>query len=296
MAVFDAELVDRWFSRIAAPDVGEPHVRVEPTATEFIAFAEGRRLVLAALRSAAAASSAVTDPRVVRIDEPAARKLLAYLRTFAAGVAEVRQANTEPPGTGSPLAVATGLISGAAALGDGPAGSASTPERPTQLVAHRAGMVAAETVVTGAGLSEVARGAAAVALAGWTPTSPSDREGLVEHRTQLLLFRLWAALVDATRPPRTGPERASCGAPPGQNHGTVFAAEITFTMFGGTTEVESLRLDLSAAAQEVMVWSDGDRHQFHVHTDRAGETISRAYLATTLFDLQITAREATVDR
>ena len=98
------------------------------------------------------------------------------------------------------------------------------------------------------------------------------------------LQRSTAPVVEPTRPP-------SCGARPGVNNGTELTAEVTFTSFLPQEVSDRLAATISGLSDEVVVWSEGDRRYFHVHTAAAGEVIAEAYAVGAVFSLVVSRLE-----
>jgi hypothetical protein len=261
-----------------------------------------------------------------RFTELPARMLHRYLDAFAAGVGSTRLAfagtgvddgdgaedsgssdgmhlgdgmrHREPdePDVGS-LALAAGLNAGAAALHGEIATAAQRPaenwrsEEPTAAESARlAGFAAAELVVDGAGVHEIAAAAAAAIINGWRTGPPAGAAELTEHRIRGLVGSLLVALEVETRDPEPPAEPAACGAGPGENLGRTFDAEITFTMGLAPPEVGALTRDLTELAADVTVWPSGQWPKFHVHSDRPGDVLSQVFAYGTPFDLLITSR------
>lgn len=310
MTVLDDELVRRWFDRVRG--TGEPVMPqwgIVPTTQERHALATGGEAVAAAVSGESSGGLAQVDESA--LTELPALMVLRYLNAFAAGVASARLAFAPadldadsgdggfpagPDGgdTGA-LALAAGLNAGAAALhgeipatGERPVESRTYSEPTAAEAARLAGFAAAELVVDGAGLHQIAAAAAAAATNGWRiglPGHPVDR---LEYRTRGLVGLLLVALEIQSRDPEPPAEPASCGALPGENLGRPFAAEITFTMGLPAAEIRSLADDLDGLATEVAVWPGGQWPRFHVHTDRPGDVIGQVYAYGTPFDLVIT--------
>jgi hypothetical protein len=279
--VLDAAMIRRWFAS-AMDGAGRPqHLRLELTVPERDALRAGCADLLTALTDADAGT-----PELAELAPGA--PLAGYLGGVAAGLGQARVADGWEPGVAAPLHLAAGLIAGAAALaattpapdsGTGPGAAES---------AHRAGVAAAEAVVTGADLGEMARAAELAIQQGWLPTPAT-----ADLRTHLLLTLLLTGLAESVAGPRTGPDATSCGGRPGENAGVPFAAEVTFTLHGAPSDAEALHADLAALpqVQEVQLWQQGDRALVHLHTDDPGPVVERAYLLATPFDLRITRRQ-----
>jgi hypothetical protein len=195
------------------------------------------------------------------------------------------------------LALAAGLNAGAAALhgeiataGERTGQSRTYAEPSAAESARLAGFAAAELVVNGAGLHQVADAAATAACNGWRIGLPGHPVERLEYRTRALLGLLLVALEIQTRDPEPPAEPASCGALPGENLGRPFTAEITFTMGLAPAEIRSLAGDLASLAADVTVWPGSRWPRFHLHTDRAGDVIGQVFAYGTPFDLAITER------
>jgi len=244
--------------------------------------------------------------------ELAARMLRSYLGAVAAGVAETRRtlaladtdtgadmaAGGQPIGDPGSLALVAGLNAGAAALyseyaptGYRPAGPSGAAEPTAAESARLAGVSAAELVVDGADLHQIAGAAAGVAR-GWRVGLPENAQEQADYRVRALVGLLLVALEHVTREPEPAAEPASCGAGPGENAGHSFPAEVTFQIGVEPGSARSLAAELRALADEVAVWvsGDGSWYTFHVHTDRPGEVVGQVYAYGTAFDLQITDR------
>ncbi len=245
-----------------------------------------------------------------RFTEPAARMLHRYLDAFAAGVGSTRLAfagngpddddggdGADEPDVGS-LALAAGLNAGAAALHSDASSAAQRPiqywesAEPTAAESARlAGFAAAELVVDGAGLHEIAAAAAAAVMNGWRSGPPEDAPEPTEHRIRGLVGSLLVALEVETRDPEPPAEPAACGAGPGENLGRRFEAEITFTMGLAAPEIAAFHNDLVPLAADVTVWSGGQWPKFHIHTDHPGAVLSQVFAYGTPFDLLVTSRD-----
>ncbi len=280
-----------------------PHWGIVPTEQERFALDQGASRV----------EEAVLDDRLPSADTAAlteipALMVLRYLDALAAGIASTRLAflNVEAPadlaldgvsgGDVAAFALVAGLNAGAAALHGEIDTSSDHPGRggrePTAAESARlAGVAAAELVVNGAGLHEVAGHAAGVARSGWQIGLPDDPVDRIEYRARGLVGLLLVALEQETRDPEPPGEPASCGALPGENLGRPFPAEITFTMGLAPAEIRSLANDLAGLATEVTVWPGSQWPRFHVHTERAGDVIGQVYAYGTPFDLMITEQD-----
>jgi len=322
MTSFDAALVDLWFGR--ALDSAQPLMPfwgIRPTSEESAVILAGQQALRAAIglsqesdqdSEQESADEYAQDPHrestVTRPTELAARMLRSYLGAVAAGVAETRRtlawtdaddtAGGQPIGDPGSLALVAGLNAGAAALYSEyvttayrPAGLSGAPEPTAAESARLAGVSAAELVVDGADLHQIAGAAAGVAR-GWRVGLPENAQEQADYRVRALVGLLLVALEHVTREPEPASEPASCGAGPGENAGHSFPAEITFQIGVEQGSARSLATELRGLADEVAVWvsGDGSWYTFHVHTDRPGEVVGQVYAYGTAFDLQITDR------
>ena len=307
MTSLDADLVHTWFGLLADPDQpATSQLLLVPTAQEARVFGAGEADLLAAVLDEPNPDrpGAVTQS----LTELPARMLRSYLHALAAGIAGTRQmlaasgqqADDDVPGYGDTgaLALVTGLNAAAAALH----GQIAAPSRrsveevrglePTAAEsASLAGVAAAELVVNGAGLHEVAATAAAAAVGGRRIGLPAEAVERDEYRAAVLVGAVLLALELATRDPEPPAEPAECGAMPGQNLGAPFEAEITFTMGLAADEIRSLSTDLRQLATYVVIWPGSNWPRFHLHTDHPAEVIGQIYAHGTPFDLQITNRD-----
>ncbi len=321
MSSFDADLVRRWLRRVrSAQDPVLPHWTTVPTEQEIAALrAGGERLEAALQQSTVLVDAALLDDdggaAEAALTELPARMLHRYLDAFAAGVGSTRlafagtESDPEPadegqyeemaerPDVGS-LALAAGLNAGAAALHGEITAALQRPaehwrsDEPTAAESARlAGFAAAELVVDGAGLHEIAAAAAAAVINGWRSGPPTGAAELTEHRVRGLVGSLLVALEVETRDPEPPADPAPCGAGPGENLGRPFDAEITFTMGLASPEVGALSRDLAGLAADVTVWPGGQWPKFHIHSDRPGDVMSQVFAYGTPFDLLITSRE-----
>jgi hypothetical protein len=303
MTSFDADLVHRWFDRVLDEPV-MPHWGIVPTEQERFALSQGASRVEAAVLNDQLPSALAAEP----LTELPALMVLRYLDALAAGIASTRLAFRGVDGAGDPalggiadgdvgaFALVAGLNAGAAALHGEIAASSYRLGRvgaePTAAESARlAGVAAAELVVNGAGLHDVAGTAAGVAMNGWQIGLPDDPVERIEYRARGLVGLVLVALEQQTRDPEPPGEPASCGALPGENLGRPFPAEITFTMGLAPAEIRSLTVDLTGLTAEVTVWPGSQWPRFHVHTDRAGDVIGQVYAYGTPFDLLITERD-----
>lgn len=315
MTSFDAELVDLWFGRALDSDNPlMPFWGIRPTDEESTVIVDGRRQLRAAIDQSTEESSHYPTQEFrqessgIRTTELAARMLQSYLGAVAAGVAETRRTlagadavvatGGEPIGDPGSLALVAGLNAGAAALYSEsvstayrPAGPSGAAEPTAAESARLAGVSAAELVVDGAELHQIAGAAAGVAR-GWRVGLPENAQEQADYRVRALVGLLLVALEHVTREPEPAAEPASCGAGPGENAGHSFPAEITFQIGVEPGSARALAAELRGLADEVAVWvsGDGSWYTFHVHTDRPGEVVGQAYAYGTAFDLQISDR------
>jgi hypothetical protein len=306
MTLLDADLVHTWFGLLADPDQpATSELLLVPTAQEARVFGAGEADLLAAVLDEPSPDrpGTATEPPT----ELPARMLRSYLHALAAGIAGTRQmladagqhADDEPAfGDTGALALVTGLNAAAAALhGQIVAPSRRSVEEvrglePTAAEsASLAGVAAAELVVNGAGLHEVAATAAAAAIGGRRIGLPTESVERDEYRAAVLVGAVLRALEIATREPEPPAEPAECGAMPGENLGEPFEAEITFTMGLASDEIRSLSADLGQLATDVAIWPGNSWPRFHLHTNRPAEVIGQIYAHGTPFDLQITNRD-----
>jgi hypothetical protein len=277
-----------------------PHWGIVPTEQERFALTQGASRVESAVQNDQLPSAVDAEP----LTELPAVMVLRYLDALAAGVASTRLAfmnvsadfGGATAGDVAAFALVAGLNAGAAALHGENAGTpyrlGSSGTEPTAAESARlAGVAAAELVVDGAGLHEVAGTAAGVAMNGWRIGLPDDPVDRIEYRARGLVGLVLVALEQETRDPEPPGEPASCGALPGENLGRAFPAEITFTMGLAPAEIRSLTVDLAGLGAEVTVWPGSQWPRFHVHTDRAGDVIGQVYAFGTPFDLLITERD-----
>lgn len=315
MTSFDADTVRRWLRRAAdADDAAMPHWGIALTAQEVAALDAGGARLAAALDETpvegAALGSVLGDDwgaADAEYTELPARMLRRYLDAFAAGVGSTRLAFagadqddrvSAPTGDVGALALVAGMNAAAAALhgeisstGPHPTEQWRSAEQTAAESARLAGFAAAELVVDGAGLHEIAAAAAGAATNGWRVGVPGDPVERVEYRIRGLVGLLLIALEVETRDPEPPGEPAPCGALPGENLGHSFLAEITFTMGLPTPEVRLLSNEIVGLGGDLTVWPGSQWPRFHVHTDRVGEVLSQVFAYGTPFDLQVTSRD-----
>jgi hypothetical protein len=186
------------------------------------------------------------------------------------------------------LCLVAGLIAGGAAVQVGPAppadrigageGSAAAE------LATAAGTAAAELVVDGADLASITTAAAAAALAAG-PSDGANRDP--GYRAKALVSLVLVGLQRSTAPIGAPTLPPTCGARPGTNIGAPLMAEVTFTSFLPHEVSDRLEATISGLSDEIVVWSEGDKRYFHVHTAAAGEVIAEAYAVGPVFSLVI---------
>lgn len=286
MTTFDTDLVGRWFSYLVD---GGPADGIEgairPSDAERQVLLEGREAITAAVGWSGMPVSPGTPT-----DAPAAA-LAAYLNGMASGIAGTRRAMSEAGPDevemADRLSLVAGLIAGGAALqvgaqADPGAGGAYEPTA-TDL-ARVAGTSAAELVVDGADLHTITTAAAAAAMVSGPPDGANRSP---RYRTRALVAAVLLALQRSTAPAGDPVDPPSCGARPGVNNGAELLAEITFTAFLSQADAVRLERTLGSVADEVVVWSEGDRRFFHVHSRAAGEVVAEAYAVGSVFSLEI---------
>ena len=304
MTTFDTDLVGRWFSFLlegSDDDTGgngpagqsvqyglPADWDVRPTAAEREVLVQGRQAIAAAVgwSGMPAASSTPADP--------AAALLQVYLDGLATGIAGTRRAmrdagDLDEPAIADRLSLVAGLIAGGAALQVAPEGlldNEAFDRRPAGAIelARVAGTSAAELVVDGADLHSITTAAAAAAMVAGPPDGANRDPG---YRSRALVAQVLLALQRSTAPARPPVTPPSCGAHPGVNGGAELLAEITFTVFLAQPDADRLERTLNGVAQEVVVWSEGDRRYFHVHSRTAGEVVAEAYSVGSVFSLEI---------
>ncbi|MGI8591119.1 MAG: hypothetical protein ACR2M5_09055 [Nakamurella sp.] len=295
MTTFDTELVERWFGLLLdSQGDGDELFQVRPDAVERQVLVDGGRAISAAVGRAAL-------PTVERSPADAAAALLqVYLTGMATGIAGARLVMSDSgdagqASAGDRLSLVAGLIAGGAAIQVAPDDPAQSVDRQfpgsvgTALeVARTAGTTAAELVVDGADLYTITSAAAAAVLAAGPPDL-ANRES--RYRARALVGMVLITLQRCTAPPGAPVRPPSCGAAPGSNVGVELSAEVTFTMFLSQEICDRLTAFLGGSADEVVVWSEGDRRYFHVHTRMAGEVISEAYASGAVFSLTVGRRE-----
>ena len=285
MTTFDTELVGRWFAYLVEAGPADAlDGAIRPTEAERRVLLEGREAITAAV-----GWSGMPAPAAAPDDGPAGA-LEAYLNGMATGIAGTRRAMSEAGPDevemADRLSLVAGLIAGGAALqvgADGQGGGEAYEPTATDL-ARVAGTSAAELVVDGADLHTITTAAAAAAMV----SGPPDGANLSpRYRTRALVAAVLLALQRSTAPAGAPVEPPSCGARPGVNNGAELLAEITFTAFLSPADTARLELTLATVADEVVVWSEGDRRYFHVHSRAAGEVVAEAYAVGSVFSLEI---------
>ncbi len=283
MTTFDSDLVGRWFSLLLDQDAAARAWGVRPTDAERAVLVDGGRAVAAAV-GWSALPPAPTVPR-----DPAAAALQAYLIGMATGVAGTRAAmvdngDLDGVAVADRLCLVAGLIAGGAALQVADVAGAARPGSGAADLARVAGTSAAELVVDGADLRAITNAAAAAALVTGPPDG-ANREPAYRARAMVSLVLM--ALQRSTAPSPAPVAPPSCGAGPGVNNGTELLAEITFTAFLDEPALHRLCTTVRGLAEELVVWSEGDRRHFHVHSFSAGEVIAEAYAVGSVFSLEI---------
>lgn len=285
MKTFDPDLVGLWFGSLLEPDGSAHHSNwLDTTTPERQVLAEGGQAIAAALQW-----SELPVP-VSPPDDRSAAVLQIYLNGVATGVAGARQTmqrsgDLDEVAVADRLCLVAGLIAGGAAVAVEPHGLLAMDDRPTAAdLARAAGTAAAELVVDGADLHSIAGAAAAAALVSGPPDGANRDPG---YRARALIGLVLVALQRSTAPAGEPVRPPSCGARPGVNGGTELLAEVTFTMFLPIQDSDRLERVLTGLSEEVVVWSEGDRRYFHVHTRASGEVIAESYAVGTVFSLVI---------
>lgn len=283
MTTFDTELVGRWFAYLvdAEPADGTDGT-IQPTASERRVLLEGREAITAAV-----GWSGMPTPAASPADGPAAA-LSAYLAGMATGIAGTRRAMSEAGpdevAMADRLSLVAGLIAGGAALQVGTEDQAADGGPTATDLARVAGTSAAELVVDGADLHTITSAAAAAAMVSGPPDAANRSP---RYRTRALVAAVLLALQRSTAPAGDPVDPPSCGARPGVNNGAELLAEITFTAFLSQVDTARLERTLGSVSDEVVVWSEGDRRYFHVHSRAAGEVVAEAYAVGSVFSLEI---------
>ena len=281
MTTFDTDLVNRWFSRLLDPDGSTDHSSwLRPDGDERAVLLTGGQAIAAAVGWSELPNQAPPPPG------PAAALLQVYLAGMATGIAGARRTMTENGDLGDVtaadrLCLVAGLIAGGAAAA---VESSSGQGTEAADLARTAGTAAAELVVDGADLHAITSAAAAGALLAGPPDEANRHP---DYRSRALVASVLVGLQRATAPAGTPVRPPSCGARPGVNGGAEFLAEVTFTMFLPADETAGLERTLTRLAEEVVVWSEGDRRSVHVHTRVAADVIAEAYAVGTVFSLVI---------
>ena len=285
MTTFDVELVGRWFSYLVeegSAEAGDGAIR--PDDQERQVLLQGREAITAAVGWSG------MPPSVGAPTDGSAAALAAYLNGMATGIAGTRRAMSEAGPDEvemvDRLSLVAGLIAGGAALqvgADGRVGNEAYEPSATDL-ARVAGTSAAEQVVDGADLHAITSAAAAAAMVSGPPDGANRSP---HYRTRALVAAVLLALQRSTAPVGAPVDPPSCGARPGVNNGSELLAEITFTSFLSPADTARLERALAAVAEEVVVWSEGDRRYFHVHSRAAGEVVAEAYAIGSVFSLEI---------
>lgn len=285
MTTFDTDLVSQWFSGLLDPSVSATYSPwLAPTDEERGVLADGRQVITAALQWS---ELPVSQPPP---SHPAAAVLQIYLGGLATGVAGARQTmqrsgEIDEVAVADRLCLVAGLIAGGAAVAVEPQDLLVIDGRPSAAdLARAAGTAAAELVVDGADLHAIANAAAAAALVSGPPDGANRDPG---YRARALIGLVLVGLQRSTAPAAEPIRPPSCGARPGVNGGTELLAEVTFTMFMPQEDADRLEQALGNLSEEVVLWSEGDRRYFHIHTRAAGEVIAESYAVGTVFSLVI---------
>lgn len=286
MTTFDADLVGRWFGALVEQDpAADGSWSLRPTQVERQVLDRGGRAI------AAAVGRSQLPPGNQQPAEPAAGVLQAYLSGMASGIAGARQTmadsgDLDDAPVADRLCLVAGLIAGGVAVqvGSYPVGDGQKPASEAGALAAAAGTAAAELVVDGADLSSITTAAAAAALAAG-PSDAANRDP--GYRAKALVASVLVGLQRSTAPVREPIRPPSCGARPGVNVGAPLTAEVTFTCFLPQEVSDRLEATVAGLSHEVVVWSEGDRRYFHVHTETAGEVIAEAYAVGAVFSLVI---------
>jgi hypothetical protein len=285
MKTFDPDLVGQWFSGLLDPNGSAHHSAwLDTGEEEREVLASGGRAITAALQW-----SELPAP-LPPPSQPAAAVLQIYLTGLATGVAGARQTmqrsgDLDEVAVADRLCLVAGLIAGGAAVAVDPQDRLAVDGRPTAAdLARAAGTAAAELVVDGADLHSIAGAAAAAALVTGPPDGANRDPG---YRARALIGLVLVGLQRSTAPAGDPIRPPSCGARPGVNGGAELLAEVTFTMFMPQEDSDRLERVVRGLSEEVVVWSEGDRRYFHVHTMAAGEVIAESYAVGTVFSLVI---------
>lgn len=285
MKTFDTDLVSRWFHGLLDAAGSADHFSwMETSQEEQQVLAVGNQAITDALQWS---ELPVAMPAPVH---PAAAILQVYLIGMATGVAGARQrmqrnGDLDEVAVADRLCLVAGLIAGGAAVAVEPQDLLAPDGRPTAAdLARAAGTAAAELVVDGADLHSIAGAAAAAALVSGPPDGANRDPG---YRARALIGLVLVGLQRSTAPAGEPVRPPSCGARPGVNGGAELLAEVTFTMFMQAEDSDRLQRTLEGLSDEVVLWSEGDRRYFHVHTRAAGEVIAESYAVGTVFSLVI---------
>ena len=287
MKTFDTDLVVQWFHGLLDPDGSVDHSSWLATSDEEQqVLAHGAQAITAALQWS---ELPVPPPAPT---SPAAAVLQVYLTGMATGVAGARQTmqrsgDLDEVAVADRLCLVAGLIAGGAAVAVEPLDLLSTDGRPTAAdLARAAGTAAAELVVDGADLHSITGAAAAAALVNGPPDGANRDPG---YRARALVGLVLVGLQRSTAPAGEPIRPPSCGARPGVNGGKELLAEVTFTVFMPQEDCDRLQRTLDGLSEEVVLWSEGDRRYFHVHTRAAGEVIAESYAVGTVFSLVVSS-------
>ncbi|MET3807579.1 hypothetical protein ABIB25_004605 [Nakamurella sp. UYEF19] len=286
MTTFDTDLVGRWFDLLLDLDSpADSTWGVHLHAAELEAVRTGGRAISAAVGWSELPSQLPTPA------DHAAAVLQVYLAGMATGIAGARETmaqngDLDEVDVADRLCLAAGLIAGGAAVqvapDDLPAGGTSGAGAAD--LARAAGTAAAELVVDGADLHSITSAAAAAAMAAGPPDA-ANRDP--RYRARAVVALVLVALQRSTAPAGAPVQPPSCGAVPGGNNGVALLAEVTFTTFLPPEECGRLQATLTGLAEEVVMWSEGDKRYFHVHTEVAGEVIAEAFAVGAVFSLVV---------
>lgn len=285
MKTFDTDLVSQWFGGLLDPTGSAHHSSwLDTSDDERRVLRNGSQAITAALQWS---ELPVPPPAPA---PPAAAVLQIYLTGLATGVAGARQTmqrsgDLDEVGAADRLCLVAGLIAGGAAVSVESQDLLVADGRPTSAdLARAAGTAAAELVVDGADLHSIASAAAAAALVSGPPDGANRDPG---YRARALIGLVLVALQRSTAPVGDPIRPPSCGARPGAKGGIELLAEVTFTMFMPQEDCDRLQRAVTGLSEEVVVWSEGDRRYFHVHTRSSGDVIAESYAVGTVFSLFI---------
>ncbi len=281
MTPVDAQLVAAWGERVL-DDAGPVMLRcgLRPTDAERAALGRG----FAAIRSA------VLGEQVEQLPTHGGSvpdHLADYLLGIAAGI-EATGADPDP------MSLVTGLVAGAARLQFSRAGHPGDGTTAAEVVA-RAGVAAADLATDGADLGRVVAAAAGVAAGGWRPAQDcQDPAQAADRRLRSFLTVVLTALDDVVGRQNDQPDRAGCGAGPGDHRGRVFLAEVTFEFRGDPSAQAELSELIGRMGTDLRVWPDDESPaviRYHLHTHHPAQVTAEIYALGTPFDLRIGSLE-----